>query len=101
MINRKHAERKGVKLAKHVAKWDPKAPNERATEDAYKTLFVGRLAFDVTEDDLKKEFEFYGAIKRVRLVKSKKTGKSRGYAFVEFEHSADLKGNNSPFTHSY
>lgn len=40
---------------------------------------------------MKAEFEYYGAVRKVRLVKNKKTNKSRGYAFVEFEHSADLK----------
>lgn len=45
---KKKAERAAVRLAKHSTKWDPKK-NEKATSDAYKTLFVGRLAFDVTE----------------------------------------------------
>jgi hypothetical protein len=48
-------------------------------------------AFDLTETDLKSEFEYYGPITKVRVVKDKK-GKSRGYAFVEFESSKDLKG---------
>jgi U1 small nuclear ribonucleoprotein 70kDa len=56
-----------------------------------KTLFVGRLAYNITEAELRQEFEHYGAIKQIALIKNKKTGKPRGYAFVEFEHSADLK----------
>lgn len=53
-------------------------------------MFVGRLAYSVTDADLKKEMEHYGKVKTVRMVMDK-SGKSRGYAFVEFEHSADFK----------
>lgn len=84
----KHEEQ----LKRRVAKWDPKTltgPN--VTEDAYKTLFVGRLAYDLTEEDLAVEFGYFGKIKKVRLVKDTKTEKSRGYAFIEFEREKDLK----------
>merc|ERR1712129_208128 len=39
---------------------------------------------------LKREFEVFGSIKRVRMIYDQK-GKPRGYAFVEFEHKRDLK----------
>lgn len=77
-------------VKRQTVKWDPKKIDD-TTADAFKTLFVGRLSYDVTEEDLKHEFEYYGPIKKVLLVKNKKTGKSRGYAFVEFEHAKDLK----------
>lgn len=76
----------------HQAKWDPKKiDNSEVTKDAYKTLFVGRLAYDITEDDLKHEFEHYGTVVKVHIVRDKKTEKPRGYAFVEFAKSQDLK----------
>ena len=52
--------------------------------NAYTTLFVGRLSYDTTEKRLRREMETYGPIKSVRLVMDF-NGKSRGYAFVEFE----------------
>ncbi|GFR50213.1 hypothetical protein Agub_g12390 [Astrephomene gubernaculifera] len=58
--------------------------------DPYKTIIVARLSFDVTEKKLRREFEEFGPIKRVRIV-TDKAGKPRGYAFVEFEHKADMK----------
>lgn len=89
-------KRKQVKLARrakrlkiHIDKWDPKQ-NPNTTKDAYKTLFVGRLSYDLTEDDIKNEFEFYGPVKQVKLVRDK-NNKSRGYGFVEFESSRDMK----------
>merc|ERR1712157_476817 len=39
---------------------------------------------------LKREFEVFGSIKRVRMVYDQK-GKPRGYCFIEYEHERDLK----------
>eukprot|EP00985_Skeletonema_marinoi_P002025 scaffold821_cov105-Skeletonema_marinoi.AAC.6 len=60
--------------------------------NCYNTLFVGRLAYEVTERKLLREMEAYGPVKDLKLVTDKKaTGKSRGYAFVEYEHEEDMK----------
>jgi hypothetical protein len=48
--------------------------------------------FSVTEAELRQEFEHYGPVKQIVLVKNTESNKPRGYAFVEFEHSSDLKG---------
>lgn len=61
---------------------DPKKSIEGRTKEAYKTLFVARLSYSVTADDLKSEFSYYGPVKHVVLVKDK-LDQSRGYAFVE------------------
>lgn len=47
-------------------------------------LFVGNLPFNVTEDQLKEIFEKYGEIKSLKLITDRETGRSRGFAFVEF-----------------
>ncbi len=50
--------------------YDPsKDPNVEG--DPYRTLFVGRLSFEVTERKLMREFEEYGPIKSIRLVQNK------------------------------
>jgi U1 small nuclear ribonucleoprotein len=60
--------------------------------NCYNTLFVGRLAYEVTERKLLRELEVFGPVKDLKLIKDVKgTGKSRGYAFVEFEHEEDMK----------
>ena len=59
--------------------------------NCYNTLFVGRLAYEVTERKLLRELEVYGPIKDIKLVTDTTTGKSRGYAFVEYEHEEDMK----------
>lgn len=59
--------------------------------NCYNSLFVGRLAYEVTERKLLREMEAYGSVKDLKLIKSKKTGESMGYAFVEYEHEDDMK----------
>ena len=49
------------------------------------TIYVGNLAFQATEDDLKEVFADYGAVSRVSLPTDRETGRKRGFAFVEME----------------
>lgn len=83
-------EEKSRALAKEGAR--TYAPNDdpNATSDPYRTLFIGRLSYDVDEEKLKREFEYYGAVSSVKLVRDKE-GKPRGYAFVEFEREGDMR----------
>ncbi|KAH7102773.1 hypothetical protein BKA62DRAFT_698791 [Auriculariales sp. MPI-PUGE-AT-0066] len=68
-------------------------PNEdpQAVGDPYKTLFIARLNKNATEADLRRAFEQYGQLERVRIVKDPK-GRSRGYAFVIYDRERDMKG---------
>jgi len=76
-------------LEERATNWDPHS-NGKATKDAYKTLFVARLSYDVDEQELEEQFSKYGNLQRVVLVRDQ-NGKSRGYGFIEFESSQDLK----------
>ena len=58
--------------------------------NCYNTLFVGRLAYEVTERKLLRELETFGPVKDIKIVRSK-DGKSRGYGFVEYENEEDMK----------
>lgn len=58
--------------------------------DPYRTLFVGRLAYETTERTLKRVFDEWGRIKSIRIICDKE-GKSRGYGFIEYEDERDLK----------
>ena len=69
--------------------------------DQYRTIFVGRLSFETTEERLKREFDgVFGEVVSVNIVKDTKTGKSRGYGFVEFsdDREADGKLNHRKVT---
>jgi len=47
-------------------------------------LFVGNLSYQTMENDLQDYFSQAGVVTSVNLMFDKVTGKSRGFAFVEF-----------------
>lgn len=51
-------------------------------------IFVGNLAREVTEEDLRKAFESFGQITSATIIKDKFTGESRGFGFVEMPAKA-------------
>jgi len=55
---------------------------------ANKTLYVGNLTYDTTEDELKSLFEQWGPVEQVRLISDK------GFAFVDVpdDKAADAIG---------
>lgn len=54
-----------------------------------KKLYIGNLAFSVTQDSLKEAFASFGDIEEVTLVTDRETGRSRGFGFVTFANDAD------------
>lgn len=47
------------------------------------SIFVAKLDFGVSDDELKELFEQYGTVVKSHIAKDKETGKPRGFAFVE------------------
>ena len=50
-----------------------------------KKLFVGNLPFDVNDADLATVLGVAGKVESAKVVLNKKTGRSKGYGFVEME----------------
>ena len=46
-------------------------------------IFVGNLASNVTEAELKELFTSYGEVESLNIIKDKYTGESRGFGFVK------------------
>jgi RNA recognition motif-containing protein len=46
-------------------------------------IFVGNLAFNATEDEVRQLFEPYGAVDKVHIIVDRETGRSRGFGFVD------------------
>ena len=57
-----------------LLEWDP----------AHFRLFVGNLAGEVTDDSLLKAFAKYPSIQKARVIRDKRSLKSKGYGFVSF-----------------
>ena len=64
---------------KSLLEWDPNHPR----------LFVGNLAGEVTDDSLFKAFSRYPSLVKARVVRDKRTTKSKGFGFVSFSNSED------------
>ena len=47
------------------------------------SIFVAKLDFGVTKEQLSELFEAYGKVNRVNIPTDKESGKPRGFAFVE------------------
>ncbi|KAF8342971.1 uncharacterized protein EI90DRAFT_3011391 [Cantharellus anzutake] len=54
-------------------------------------LYVGSLHFNLTEQDIKQVFEPFGELEFVDLHRDPATGRSKGYAFVQFKRAEDAK----------
>ena len=52
-------------------------------------LYVGNLPWSATEEELKTHFEEAGPVKAVRIITEGRTGRSKGFAFVEMESEGD------------
>ncbi|GFF27399.1 hypothetical protein IFM58399_01685 [Aspergillus lentulus] len=62
-----------------LLEWDP----------AHFRLFVGNLAGEVTDDSLLKAFARYSSVQKARVIRDKRTQKSKGYGFVSFSNGDD------------
>lgn len=61
-------------------------------------IYVGNLAYSVTEGDLRDAFGAYGSVSRATLIKDNASGQSKGFGFVEMESNSEadaaIKGLN-------
>ena len=54
-------------------------------------LYVGNLPYETTEADLQALFAPSGEVASVNLMRDRDTGRTRGFAFVEMQNSADAQ----------
>jgi len=52
-------------------------------------IHMGNLSRDVTEDELRQEFEAFGKVGSVTIVKDRYSGQPRGFGFVEMPTKAE------------
>jgi len=56
-----------------------------------KKLFVGSLPWAVNDDGLKKAFSPYGSVVSATVVVDRRSGRSKGFGFVEMENDSEAK----------
>ncbi len=52
-------------------------------------IYVGNLARELSEGDLRAEFEVFGKVESLTIIKDKISGESRGFGFVEMPDKAE------------
>lgn len=75
-------------------------PNTSLDSDPNRTLFIGRLHDETTEETLSQKFSSFGKIISVKVVRDIITGLSKCYAFVEFKHKSDAKDAYQEMNHT-
>jgi RNA recognition motif-containing protein len=54
-------------------------------------IYVGNLAFTVTEEDLKKAFEAFGQVASANVIRDQYSNQSKGFGFVEMPESSEAQ----------
>jgi len=54
-------------------------------------LYVGNLAYEVTDDDLKNAFQAHGEIQSARVIMDRYTNRSKGFGFVEMPKNEEAQ----------
>ncbi len=54
-------------------------------------IFIGNVAFAMTEDEISHLCEAYGVVRHVRLITDRATGHSRGFAFVDMPNDIEAQ----------
>jgi hypothetical protein len=66
------------------------ATTVRAFRETYlMNIYVGNLAYGVTQDELREAFAAYGEVESANLITDKFTGESKGFGFVEMPNNSE------------
>jgi RNA recognition motif-containing protein len=53
-----------------------------------KSIYVGNLPYNITENEVRELFAPHGEVLSVKLISDRETGRSRGFGFVEMDDEA-------------
>jgi RNA recognition motif-containing protein len=89
------------KSHKAVPTETPTTPTTESSNETITTLYVGNLPYKANEMTVKTLFEEIGTVTSVRLMKDRKTGRRKGFGFVEVDAAKEnefiSKLNDSEF----
>lgn len=54
-------------------------------------IYVGNLAYTVTDEELRDAFAAFGEVSRASVIMDRDTGRSKGFGFVEMPDSAQAE----------
>jgi cold-inducible RNA-binding protein len=53
------------------------------------TIYVGNINYSLGEADIQKIFEVLGTVESVKIIRDKRTGRSKGFAFIEMSNKKE------------
>ncbi|XP_039953482.1 RNA-binding protein 42 [Bactrocera neohumeralis] len=84
---RKKKDRKTIRVAGGTV-WEDSSLADWPDDDF--RIFCGDLGNDVNDEVLTRTFNKYPSFQRARVIRDKRTGKSKGFGFVSFREPADF-----------
>lgn len=53
------------------------------------TIYVGNINYSLGETEIQKIFEVLGAVESIKIIRDKRTGRSKGFAFIEMPNKKE------------
>lgn len=84
---------------------EPAPENRRISKGGGINIFVSRLSYETSEENLRSLFEQFGEVGALAIIRDKATGISKGFGFVEMTNSDEASAainalNGSEFDHT-
>ena len=54
-------------------------------------IYIGNLAYSVTEDDLRDAFSEFGQVESASIINDKFSGRSKGFGFVDMPNDSEAR----------
>ena len=78
------AAKRRCALSKKCSGKGKRSSRSSYTGPANKQLYVGNVSYRATESELRDFFSDFGEIETIRVIKDRRTGRSKGFAFITF-----------------
>ena len=53
------------------------------------TIYVGNINYSLGEEEIKRIFEVIGNVEAIKIIRDKKSGKSKGYGFLDMPNKKE------------
>jgi RNA recognition motif-containing protein len=58
-------------------------------KESHMNMYIGNLAYNVTEEDLTTAFSEFGTVESVNIIKDRFSGQSKGFGFVDMPDNSE------------
>lgn len=65
--------------------------NAHVHRDSIMNIYIGNLAYTVSEDDLRDAFSEFGQVNSANIITDKFSGRSKGFGFVEMSNDSEAR----------